>query len=85
MTAEQLEELLEGGDWSQVDHDVLDTLARRVLAAEKLVEALTATRSLVSEASAVGFNCYDGDWAERLFSNNGKISRSLTAYREASK
>lgn len=46
---------------------------------ERLRAALIATRKLVSEAAMTGFNCHDGDWAERLFANQASISAALAA------
>jgi hypothetical protein len=46
----------------------------RIAALEK---ALLTTRALVVEGAVVGFNCHDGDWADRLYKNNGNISRAL--------
>lgn len=36
-------------------------------AGPELLEAIKLVRSIISEAAATGFNCHDGDWAERLF------------------
>jgi hypothetical protein len=46
-------------------------------AAPVLLAALLATRALVSEASATGFNWKDGNWAERLFANQATISAAI--------
>jgi hypothetical protein len=51
--------------------------ARLIAAAPDMLEALLATRSLVSEAAMVGFNFSDGDWADRLYANQAKISRAI--------
>ena len=42
-----------------------------------LEEALITTRALVCEGATVGFNFADGDWADRLYQNNGNISNTL--------
>lgn len=39
-----------------------------------MLDQLLADRKLVSEAAMTGFNCHDGDWAERLFKNQAQIS-----------
>lgn len=44
---------------------------------QDLVDALKATRALVAEAAVTGFNCHDGDWAERLYTNQAVISAAL--------
>ena len=52
-------------------------------AADKLVEAVKATRSIVSEAAGEGFNYQLGDWAERLFANQASLSASLRTWEAA--
>ena len=42
-------------------------------------EALTNVRKIISEAAATGFNCHDGDWAERLYLSQQKTSAALSA------
>lgn len=44
---------------------------------EEMMKVLVETRSLVAEGAMVGFNPHDGDWAERLFVNQGKITNAL--------
>ncbi len=44
---------------------------------ERLRGALLTTRGLVCEGAIEGFNPEAGDWAERLYVNNGYISRAL--------
>jgi hypothetical protein len=51
--------------------------ARLIAAAPDMLEALLEVRNLVREASATGFNCHDGDWAERLFYNQAKVSEAI--------
>ena len=48
-----------------------------LLLAEALV-TLMQTRSLVSEAAQTGFNYKDGDWAQRLYENQGKLSAMIS-------
>ena len=43
-----------------------------------LEAALLKTRRLVCEAAEVGFNYADGDWADRLYRNNGDIAAALS-------
>ena len=38
---------------------------------------LRETRQIVCDAAETGFNCHDGDWADRLFRNNGQITAVL--------
>ncbi len=44
---------------------------------EGLRAALRAVQKLISEAAMTGFNCHDGDWAERLFHSQQATSRAL--------
>lgn len=48
--------------------------------ADRLAAQLDVDRHLVSAAAMVGFNHNDGDWPDRLFVNNGVITRHLTAH-----
>lgn len=94
MTAEQLEELLgKVTPWPPVSghetaHDealiaLAPSHARRVLAAEKLVEALEQCRD---ELMSAYHSEFDGVWLESDFKEvAGKYDAALTAYREASK
>lgn len=43
----------------------------------ELRAAVLATRALVSEAALTGFNCKDGDWAERLFANQAALTDTI--------
>lgn len=88
MTAEQLEELLnllnspyEGRSDAEFQLKQLGpSLARKVIAAEKLVEALSG----IIEVGKTGYHSISGDWlvSRKLMT---AASNALTAYREASK
>jgi hypothetical protein len=39
--------------------------------------ALKSVHSLISEAAKTGFNCHEGDWAERLFYSQRETSDAL--------
>tara|TARA_R110000850_G_scaffold9512_1_gene34984 strand:+ start:501 stop:725 length:225 start_codon:yes stop_codon:yes gene_type:complete len=39
--------------------------------------ALKSVQSLISEAAETGFNCHEGDWAERLFYSQRETSNAL--------
>lgn len=43
--------------------------ARLIAAAPELLDSLVKVRALIVEAAMTGFNCHDGDWAERLFAS----------------
>lgn len=45
--------------------------ARLIAAAPDLLAALLHVRALIVEGAMTGFNCHDGDWAERLFASQG--------------
>lgn len=51
--------------------------AHLIAAAPDLLEALTNVRQLISEAAMTGFNCLDGDWAERLFASQQVSSDAI--------
>jgi hypothetical protein len=42
-----------------------------------LEDALIKTRDLVCDGAEEGFNCHVGEWADRLYRNNGDITRAL--------
>lgn len=44
---------------------------------KRLRELLENTRSIVCDGALTGFNCHEGDWAIRLYRNNGDISEAL--------
>ena len=46
---------------------------------DDLVASLTAVRKIIAEGAATGFNCNDGDWAERLYQSQQATSRALRA------
>lgn len=60
-----------------------DELAARADLVEPLVEALRQVRSIISDGAATGFNCHDGDWAERLFKSQAATFAALQAYEVA--
>jgi hypothetical protein len=39
--------------------------------------ALKSVQSLISEGAETGFNCHEGDWADRLFYSQQETSRVL--------
>jgi hypothetical protein len=51
--------------------------ARLIAAAPEMFEALLAVNKLIAEGALTGFNCKDGDWAERLFTSQQDTSRAL--------
>jgi hypothetical protein len=42
-----------------------------------MLAALQAVNKLISEAALTGFNCHDGDWAERLFHSQQATSTAI--------
>ena len=53
-----------------------DTISR----IRSLEDALMKTRALVCEGAEEGFNCHSGDWVDRLYRNNGDITRALNRH-----
>lgn len=53
-----------------------DELAERV---KKLEGGLEMVREIIKDGAMVGFNCHEGDWAERLFSSQGTTRALLSA------
>lgn len=51
--------------------------ARLIAAAPDMLDALRGVRKLIAEAAMTGFNCHDGDWAERLFYSQQQTSRAI--------
>ena len=44
---------------------------------KELEYALKSVQGLISEAAETGFNCHEGDWAERLFYSQRETSEAL--------
>ena len=44
---------------------------------KKLIEALELVRGIISEGAITGFDCHNGDWAERLFKSQAVTSEAL--------
>ena len=57
--------------------EMADPNARLMAASPELLEALQNVRKLISEAALTGFNCKDGDWADRLFFSQQKTSAAI--------
>ena len=60
--------------------DLADTVIAHETRIAELEAALITTRALVCEGATVGFNFADGDWADRLYQNNGNISNTLRGH-----
>lgn len=56
-------------DKTPAEHRAAYADARLIAAAPELLAALILVRTLIVDAAATGFNCHDGDWAERLFAS----------------
>lgn len=51
--------------------------ARLIATAPEMLAALQNVQKLISEAAMTGFNCHDGDWAERLFASQQLTSKAI--------
>ncbi len=51
--------------------------ASLIAAAPEMYEALLAVNKLIAEAALTGFNCHDGDWADRLYQSQQDTSAAL--------
>ena len=51
--------------------------AHLIAAAPDLLASLTNVRRLITEAAMTGFNCHEGDWAERLFASQQVSSDAI--------
>jgi hypothetical protein len=73
-------DLLEGGRCIAFvsDASVAERIVKAVNAHDDLVAALRAVQKIISEAAMTGFNCHDGDWAERLFFSQQATSAALS-------
>lgn len=54
-----------------------DINRRKLEAFEAMREALVLVRSIIVDGALVGFNCFDGDWAERLFASQHDSHQAL--------
>jgi hypothetical protein len=45
----------------------------------RLRDALVHVRKIIVEAAEAGFNCHDGDWADRLFASQAMTHSALTS------
>jgi hypothetical protein len=50
-----------------------------------ILEVIRTTRALVAEAAMTGFNCKEGDWVERLFANQAKLSDVIRMFTGSSR
>lgn len=51
--------------------------AAKVTDISQALVALLNVRKLITEAAMTGFNCHDGDWAERLFASQAVTSAAI--------
>lgn len=58
-----------GGDSEPVPFDDSDANAMLIAVAPEMLAHLRAIQKLVTEAAMTGFNCQEGNWAERLFAS----------------
>lgn len=70
------------GPWAHLTQDQTTALIEAERAPDKkriaeLEQCLRATRLIVVDGALVGFNPQMGEWADRLFKNQGAISKLL--------
>jgi hypothetical protein len=68
------------GGYDDAARDILAAIAALPAAPAvdgEVVEALRNVHKLISEAAMTGFNCHDGNWAERLFASQQMTHRIL--------
>lgn len=87
MTAEQLEELANGFATYLHSEETIQHLARRVLAAEKLVEALArlGTSACFGSGEVLGMHLPESPMGREIIARMGFAKDAIIAYREASK
>ena len=64
-----------GNDAPQLDFAKANAFL--IAAAPDMLAALKAVNKLITEAAMTGFNCHDGDWAERLFHSQQATSNAI--------
>jgi hypothetical protein len=71
-------------DWyPEICTQAADEIERlRALNAE-LVAALIMVRKIISDAALTGFNCHDGEWAERLFASQALTHDTVRKAKES--
>ena len=52
--------------------------AELVAERDQLRVAVTLVREIIKDGAMTGFNCHDGDWAERLFASQAVTHRALS-------
>lgn len=51
--------------------------AALIAGAPDLLEALMKVRAIIVDAAMTGFNCHEGDWAERLFASQADSAAAV--------
>lgn len=59
-----------------------DLAVQRIGENQQLRTALEHVRSIIKDGAMTGFNCHDGDWAERLFASQGVTYNALRAVQQ---
>lgn len=79
ISKEAVEAMADAADCDLCCVGTAETLRAQATRIAELEAALIETRAIVCEGAVEGFNHAVGDWAERLYANNGNISRALLA------
>lgn len=77
----QAEAYMEQITYGEVPMEVAKANAALIAAAPDMLAALLNVQKIIAEGAMTGFNCHDGDWAERLFESQQMTSRAIKAAR----
>ena len=64
-------------EFHESDADDAAFIVRAVNAFPEMLAALEGVRKIISDGAMTGFNCHDGDWAERLFESQRQTSMAI--------
>ncbi len=74
---------MSNGPASEANAALIVTAVNQHAALLRCAEALREVRALIAAGAMTGFNCHDGDWAEKLFHSQQETSASLSALEQS--